>query len=120
MIKAKKGKTIKPRKQRKRIVEAPLHKKKTQLTAHASKEVKKSTGKRSIKLRKGDKVKVMRGKYKGQEAKITKASLDKTRVFLEGINLKRVDGREKPVPFKASNLLVKELDKTDERRFKTR
>ena len=73
---------------------------------------------RSISLRVGDKVKVMRGKYKGKEGKVTKVSLKKGYVNIEGLVLKNKDGREIPIKFDPSNLLVVDLFLDDEKRFK--
>ena len=58
----------KARKQRKYVANAPLHIKKKFLSANLSKELRKKYG-RSLQIRKGDSVKVMRGKFKGKTGK---------------------------------------------------
>jgi large subunit ribosomal protein L24 len=58
-------KSKKPSKQRKAMYQAPLHRKHKLFSAHLSKELRKQWNKRSLPVRKGDEVKIMRGKFKG-------------------------------------------------------
>lgn len=110
----------KPKKQRKKITEMPLHQRKRLASAHLSKELRSSLGRRSLGIRKGDTVKVMRGKYKGRTGKVIKVDLRKGRVHIEKIVRKKADGSEVPVPFNASNLIIIDVDRSDERRIKHR
>ncbi len=96
----------KPKKQRKKIYAAPLHKKQKLVAAHLSKSLVKQFNKRSLSLRKGDEVKVMRGKYSGETGKISKVNLRKTKVYIENIKRKKVSGEETHIPFHPSNLLI--------------
>ena len=111
-------KSIKPKKQRKKIFEAKLHQKKAFLNAHLSKELRKELKRRSLGVREGDKVKIMRGSFKGKSGKVTKCEHKKGRIFVEKINRKKSDGTEVMIPLKASNLLILELERKDERRLK--
>ncbi|MCD6434761.1 MAG: 50S ribosomal protein L24 [Candidatus Diapherotrites archaeon] len=113
-----KKRSSKPRKQRKAVIEAPLHKRQKLMHANLSKELRKELGKRSFGVRKGDKVKIMRGTYKGKEGKITAVDLKKRKIFIEGIVRKKVDGREIPVGIDPSNVQIIELERSDEKRFK--
>lgn len=99
-------KSKKPSKQRKELYQAPLHRKRKFLSAHLSKELRKQWNKRSLPVRSGDEVKVMRGKYKGTTGKISKTDLKKSRVYLESVKRKKVSGEEVFVPIHASNLLI--------------
>ena len=54
----------KPRKQRRAQMEAPAHKMRAFLGAHLSKDLRAKHKTRSIPLRKGDTVKIMRGQFK--------------------------------------------------------
>ena len=108
----------KPRKQRKFFFERALHLKRNALSGHLSRELRKSTGKRSISLRKGDVVKVMRGKHRGREGKIIMVDYKKGLVFVERITRKKSDGTEIPVGVSASKVLVASIDSSDEKRFK--
>ena len=59
-----------PRKQRKYRHNAPLHIKSKMMGSHLSKELRKKYGTRSVRIRKGDEVKIMIGKFKGKTGKI--------------------------------------------------
>ncbi len=106
-----------PRKQRKKLFKAPLHKRQKLVAAHLSKELQKELKTRSLPVRKGDKVRIMRGKFRGKEGKVVRVDLKKIRVYVEGVTIKRADGTERLVPIHPSNLLILDVDRSDERRF---
>ena len=60
-------------------------------------------------MRKGDIVKIMRGKYKGKEGKVVNVDVKKTYVNVENLSFKKKDGKEVLVKFHPSNLLIVEL-----------
>ncbi len=109
-------KSSKPKKQRKFFHNMPLHKRQKGLASTLSKALRKTLGIRTISIRKGDKVKVVRGTHRNFEAKISGVDHDKMKVFLEKLVVKRTDGTEKPLPIHASNLVVIDVDKSDARR----
>ena len=108
-----------PRKQRKFLAKAPLHIKRKQLNANLSKELRSKYG-RSLILKKGDKVKIMRGKHKGKSGKITKIIVKRLKIYIEGIQTKKQDGSKVDVPIRASNLQIKELNLEDKKRIKNK
>ncbi len=95
-----------PKKQRKYRYNAPLHIKRKFLSVHLSKELRKKYGKRSITVRKGDEVVVLRGKYKKMSGRVSKVDVKTCKVFIEGITRKKVAGTEIPVKFEPSNLMI--------------
>ncbi len=104
------------RKQRKYIANAPLHVKGKFLNVQLSKTLAKKHSLRSIRIRKGDKVKVMSGQYKGKASPVAKVDLKNTKVHLENIfNLKR-DGSKSYYPIHPSNLQIQELNMDDKKR----
>lgn len=107
-----------PRKQRKYRYNAPLHVKQKLDSSHLSKELKEKHGKRSIQPKKGDKVKIMRGQFKGKEGKIEKIDLKAGKVFITGIELVKKDGTKLLYPLNATNLMVQELNLEDKKRVK--
>jgi len=109
-------KSKKPRKQRKFLYVAPLHIRRKLLAAHLSKELREKYKTRAIPIRKGDKVEVMRGGFKGRKGKIMKVNLERYKVYVEGVMRKRTDGTERLVPFSPSNLKVLSLALADKRR----
>ena len=111
-------KSKQPRKQRKYRYNAPLHIKQKFLHAHLSKELRKKYGKRSIALRKGDNVKVMRGQFKNKTGRVDEVSVKKTQVYVDGIEFVKRDGTKSRYPMQPSNLLVTELNMDDKLRGK--
>lgn len=98
-----------PRKQRKYRANAPLHLRKKFVNANLSKELRKNQGKRSIQLKKGDVVKIMRGKFKGKTGKVLEVKLRDSRIFIEGIQAKKQDGSKVNIRLQPSNLQIIEL-----------
>lgn len=107
-----------PKKQRKYRYNAPLHIRHKFLSSNLSKELRKKYGFRSLPLRKGDVVKIMRGKFKGKTAKVSKLDLKNLKVYLEGINITKQSGVKVSVPFDASKLQIIELNLDDKKRLK--
>jgi len=108
-----------PRKQRKYRYNAPLHIKSKFSSAHLSKELKKKYGKRSVEVRKEDKVKIMRGQFKGKSGKIERVDIKKSKVYITGIEVIKKDGTKILYPIHPSNLLIEELNLTDKKRAKS-
>lgn len=106
------------RKQRKYRHNAPLHIKRKFLAANLSKDLKKRHSKRSLIVRKGDKVKVERGKFKDKIAKVNKVSISDQLVYLDGIDLTKKDGSRAEVGLHPSNLTILELAIEDKERVK--
>jgi large subunit ribosomal protein L24 len=102
-------KSRKPRTQRKFRYTAPLHIRKKFVHVHLSKELRTKIKKRSIQAKSGDKVRIMRGKFKGKEGKISKIDLSECKIFVEGITQKKANGKEVPIPIDPSNLMIIEL-----------
>ena len=106
-----------PRKQRKYVYNAPLHIKHKFLSAHLSKELRKKHGKRSLPVRKGDEVLVMRGSFKKKKAKILSVNLKKSKVTLEGIQRSKRDGTKVQISFSPSVLQIVSLNLDDKKRI---
>ncbi len=109
--------SVQPRKQRKYLANAPLHIKHKFLSANLSKALRQKYGTRSIPLRKGDEVLVMRGSFKKKKAKITDVNVIKCTVTIEGLQRARKDGTKVNIPFKPSNLQIQSVVTDDKMRF---
>ncbi len=109
----------KQRKQRKYRFKSPLHVKQKLMHAHLSRELKKKYGKRSVGLRKGDKVRIMRGQYRKHENKIERIDLKKTGVFVSGIEITKKDGSKNMIMLDPSNIMIIELNLDDKLRQKS-
>ncbi|MCX8175077.1 MAG: 50S ribosomal protein L24 [Candidatus Micrarchaeota archaeon] len=97
-----------PRKQRKFRFRAPLHLRKKMVSSRIGAELaaKLGTGRRSVPLRKGDKVKLMRGEHKGKTGKVMEVDLSTLKVYVEGITHRNAKGTEKLIPIDPSNLML--------------
>ncbi len=107
-----------PRKQRKRMYEAKLHQRHKFLHATLSKELREKYGKRAIRVRKGDKVKVMRGSFAGHSGKVLEVDMKSLRILVDGVVTKKADGTEVGIPIHPSNVMITELGEEDEVRRK--
>jgi len=106
----------KPSKQRKYRLNAPLNIKRKFLSVHLSKELKLKYKTRNIVIRKNDKVKILRGQFKGKTGMIIKVITKKAKVFIEGIENNKKDGTKTYYPIEPSNIMITELNLTDKRR----
>jgi ribosomal protein uL24 len=104
---------VKPDSERKKQLNAPLHKKQKELRVHLSKELRDKYKMRALQVRKDDIVKVMVGKYKGKEGKVVKASVVDSYINIDNLKIKKVGGKEIYVKFQPSNLILKELNLND-------
>ncbi|MCK4333040.1 MAG: 50S ribosomal protein L24 [Thermoplasmatales archaeon] len=111
-------KSIKPRKQRKRLFNAPLHKKRKWIAAHLAENLLLKYDRRGTPVVTGDTVKVMRGSFKGHEDKVARVDIHKQVVEIEGITTVKADGTKIAKPMHASNLLITKLNLTDKWRRK--
>jgi len=107
-----------PAKQRKYLAQAPLHIKRKFVSVNLSKELRNKYGKRNIPVRKGDGVKIMRGKFKGKTGKVIEVKLKKSKIIVEGIQVKKQDGSKVNVKMQPSNLQITELNLDDRKRNK--
>ena len=105
-----------PRKQRKYRHNAPIHVRRKFLSAHLSKHLRKEYGRRSVKLRTEDVVKVLRGEFKKKEGKVQKVDISNSTIFVEGVSKKKSGGKEFNVPIQSSNVQIIELNLKDEKR----
>ena len=107
-----------PRKQRKYIANAPLHLRHKLLSVNLSKELRKKYGTRNIPIKKDDKVKIMRGKFKKKTGKVLEVKLKTGKIYVEGIQTKKQEGSKVNVPLRNSNLQIIELNLGDKKRIK--
>ena len=105
-----------PRKQRKFRYNAPLHVRQKLVHVHLSSELRQKQGTRAMQVRKGDKVKVLRGKFRKQEGKVERVELKRERVFVTGMEYTKKNGTKVPVALRPSNLMIVALEMADKRR----
>ncbi|NYZ60368.1 50S ribosomal protein L24 [Candidatus Micrarchaeota archaeon] len=99
------------RRERRKVYQGKIHKKKNMLHVHISKELKAKLGTkvRALLVNKGDGVKVLRGDNRGKAGKVARVSVMKKKVYLEGVTVRNRRGVESLVPFDPSNLMLTEV-----------
>ena len=107
-----------PKKQRKYLVNAPLHIRKKFLNINLSKELRKKYRRKNISGRKGDVVKIIRGKFKNKKGKIVAVKMKMSKVEIDGMLVKKQDGSKVNIKFQPSNLQIVELYLEDRKRNK--
>jgi len=109
-----KPKSVKnPRKQRKRFFNATAHRRHKSMSAPLSKELAASRGVRSLPVRKGDTVRIMRGDNKGFEGKVSRVALNEYRIYMEGLTREKVDGTNIFLPIHPSKVQIRNLKMDD-------
>jgi large subunit ribosomal protein L24 len=106
--------SVQPRKQRKYRYNAPLHLAGKFLSVTLAKDLRAKHGIRSIRVRTGDEVVVMRGQFSGRSGKVERVDIGTTRVFVNGIDQAKRDGTKRLYPLQPSNLKATRL--VDEKR----
>lgn len=102
-----------PGKSRKMAHEAPNHRKSDAVRATLSPELRERVGSRSVRVRKNDSVRVLRGEFKGVEGKVTKVLTDVSRITIEGVTREKIAGGTVPVKIHVSNVMVNNLNLDD-------
>ncbi len=105
-----------PRKQRKWRYDAPLHARRKMLSSTLSKELREKYKRRSMPVRKGDKIKIMVGEFKGSLGEITNVDLREYKIYVEGIRSKKADGTEIEKAIDPSNIMITDLFLEDKKR----
>jgi len=111
-------KSIKPRKQRKELYNAPGHIKRNWISSHLEENLLIKYDKRAVSVVKGDTVRVMRGSFKGHEDKVARVDVGKSYLEIEGITMSKADGNKIAKPIHPSNVMIIKLNLTDKWRRK--
>ncbi|MGN0176460.1 MAG: 50S ribosomal protein L24 [Methanobrevibacter sp.] len=112
--------SIQPRKQRKARYTAPAHARGKYLSASVSKDLREKVGKKSLPVRTGDKVRVVRGDFKGHEGEVLTVDYNSYKVTINEVTLSKPDGTATFLPVDPSNLVIIEADLKDDRRIKNK
>jgi len=103
-----------PRKQRRAYYNAPLHKRQKLMSAPLSRELREKYGVRNLPVRKGDKVRILRGDFRGHEGEVVEVDLKSYRIYIDGVTIKKADGTPVFRPIHPSNVLIVSLKLDDE------
>ena len=107
-------KTKDPSKQRKLLYNAPHHIRAKIMSAHLSEDLRKSYGIRSLPIRSGDTVRILRGDYKDYEGRVTRVDREKYRIYVDGVTREKADGTTTLVPIHHSKVEIVRLNLDDD------
>jgi large subunit ribosomal protein L24 len=99
-----------PRKQRKNHFNAPLHIKQNKVCASVSNDLKATTGKKTMRVKKNYQVEVLRGENKGKKGKVTRVILKTCKIYIDGVTTNKADGKEANIPLDPSNVRIIKVD----------
>ncbi len=108
----------KPSKQRKALFQAPAHIRHKLFAAPLSPELRASRGVKTLPVRSGDTVRIVRGDHKGFEGKITRINRHSYRIYVEGLTREKVDGTAIFTPIHPSKVVITNLNLDDKWRKK--
>jgi len=83
-----------------------------------SSELRERHGKRSVRPRVGDTVRIVRGEFKDIEGKVTRVDSREGAVMVEGVTREKIKGGTSPVPISSSNVVIINLALEDKIRKK--
>lgn len=108
----------KPSIQRKIFYNAPLHLRRKFISARLSKELREKYGVKTLPVRKGDTVKIMRGDYAGVEGKVSEVDMKKIRIYVDNVTREKTSGSTVKVPIHPSKVMIIGLNLDDKWRVK--
>ncbi|MEZ0270058.1 MAG: 50S ribosomal protein L24 [Nitrososphaeraceae archaeon] len=94
------------------------HKRDKFLGANLSDNLREQHSKRSMRVIKGDTVRILRGEYVGIEGKVEKVNTEKSTLSIEGVQREKIRGGNVKVQVHASNVQIISLNTDDDYRIK--
>jgi len=94
------------------------HKREKLLGASLSENLREQHNRRSIRIVKGDTVRILRGEYAGIEGKVEKVNTVRSTLSIEGVQREKIRGGKVKVQIHASNVQIISLNTDDEYRMK--
>jgi len=86
--------------------------------ATLDKVLRKKYGRRSLSIKKGDEVKVLRGKFAKKQGAVIGIDRRKSKIQVEGLNITKKGGDKVLVWLHPSNMKIIKVEDSDKRRFK--
>jgi large subunit ribosomal protein L24 len=98
------------------ITTAPKHIRDASICSILTDELREQYGRRSLRVIKGDTVRIMRGEYTGIEGKVEKVDTRRGTLSIEGVQREKVRGGNVKVQIHASNVRISGLNIDDKYR----
>ena len=83
------------------------------LAAPLSTELRTTYGRRSIPVRAGDSVRIVRGDFSGVEGKVSDVDTARQRLFVEGVTREKVAGTSEKVSVHCTKVMITKLNLDD-------
>lgn len=107
-----------PRRQIKFRANAPNHIQKKFMVAPLTKSLRQRYGEKRIIIKKGDEVKITRGKFKGKQGKINIVDVKNSRIQITGVQRTKKGGEKLETWFNPSKVLLIAPDTSDNKRLR--
>ncbi len=107
-----------PRKQRARLYSMPAHRRHKLMAARLNKDLRAKLKIKSIPVRKGDRVKIVRGDFKKLEGEILSVDSKTQSITIQGATMAKSDGSQVNRPIRPGNVMVLKLVE-DKRRLQS-
>ncbi|MBO3800273.1 MAG: 50S ribosomal protein L24 [Candidatus Brockarchaeota archaeon] len=82
-------------------------------SVHLSRELRAKYGFRSLPIRAGDRVLIIRGDYKGVEGDVSRVDRNRGRVYISGVYRENARGEQRLVPIPLSSIILVKIDEKD-------
>jgi large subunit ribosomal protein L24 len=103
------------------MYEARLHQRRKMIASHLSAKYLDDAKRyypRSVIVRKGDEVRVVRGSFAGHIGKVEAVDTRSMRITVDGATVAKADGTQIPAKIHPSNVIITKLDLSDPKRKK--
>jgi large subunit ribosomal protein L24 len=105
-----------PRRQRKVLYTAPVHRKRRVMTAPLSEDLQNRYGVKRLPVKTKDKVRVARGDFAYTEGEVVEVDLKRMRIHIDGVTVEKADGTERYYAVHPSKVVITDLNLKDDRR----
>ncbi len=99
-----------------KLADVPKHRRDGMLSAPLADSLRELYKKRTVRVVRGDSVKVMRGEYKGVEGKVENVDTERGTLNIEGVQREKIRGGQVKVPIHASKVMITNLKLEDKYR----
>ncbi|KAF5357903.1 hypothetical protein D9756_001411 [Leucocoprinus leucothites] len=104
------------RKSRKAHFSAPSSVRRKIMSSGLSKDLRAKHNTRSLPIRKDDEVRIVRGKYKGREGKVTQVYRKKWVIHVDRVQRDKSNGASAPIGIHPSNVVITQIKLDKDRR----
>lgn len=99
-----------------KLINVPKNRRDRMLSAPLADSLRQVYKKNTLRVIKGDSVKVVRGEYKGVEGKVDNVDIEHGTLNIEGVQREKIKGGQVKVPIHASNVVIVNLNLEDKYR----